>query len=128
MPSAQATTDGSGRRLVGGIDFHNMSSRVEYGDRVDPWERMKDPRGKRSYEMGRITANGFPSYNLLINYITREIKPHLSETVEICTGGRARQITLRGVRYMSYLGNIYKKDVEPINCIAKNTNRSIITK
>ena len=109
MAFAQATTSSSGLRLVAGLDLHNTNSRIEYGSEQDPWVHINDAKNQATHKFGFISASGFENFSLLISHLKREVDPNMSETVEVCSSGRARQIILRGVSYMVYLGKVYQK-------------------
>lgn len=120
---AQATTNSSGFRLIGGIDVQNLKTCHEYGKRADPWEQISHARSSRTHRIedffkendkGDLIHRHLGVYNLLMRHIMREVSPEMGEEVRIRKNGRVKEIAIADDVFLVFQGRIYRKKVKEL--------------
>jgi len=121
MTIANARTNESGQQLFFGLDIHSMTSKIEYGTKVDPWVQIASANNERVHkvkdffaedDLGNLIHPHLGPYNLLMRHIMREVKPKMSTVVTIRSKGRAYSIEMGDEVFLVFMGKIYTKGAE----------------
>jgi hypothetical protein len=121
MAIARAITNGSGERLFGGIDIHNLRADAQHGKNLDPWELISDKHTSgckfgdiisgwiipKTEDRAGVSAS---PYSILVGFIQRESNPDLRHSVRYCRSGGARFISINSTDYLVYAGKIYTRE------------------
>lgn len=117
MPTAYARTDGAGRILTGANSFRVLSKEELYGERIDPWELVKDRGTERiaGYKFfmedrfGDLVYRELDKYNLLLCHALRELNITNPKWVEVRCHQGAKQVSIDDHHFLIYGGKIYRK-------------------
>lgn len=118
MARVNATTNGQGLRLYGGLDLHGLKTVKVFGKRLDPWELIKNATNKRRFgfkDFFREDSNGdlvYPElakYNLLARHVQKELGIKGAHPwVEVSSSGGTKLIEVNGSRFLNHAGKIYR--------------------
>lgn len=120
MARVNATTNGQGLRLYGGLDLQGLKTEKVVGTRLDPWELIKNATNQKRFgfkDFFREDSNGdlvYPDlgkYNLLARHVQKEIGikgAHPWVWVKSYCG--AKLIQVYEIEFLIYAGKIYRRN------------------
>ena len=121
MATVNAVTDGAGHRPIAGFDAQHLRPLNVYGERLDPWDLIKEAKNRRPYRFrqffredkkGNLSYPALGVHNLLARHIQRELGLGESDpAVHVSTAKGAKMIEIDGGEsFLIHAGKIYRKE------------------
>tara|TARA_R110000803_G_scaffold6672_5_gene21483 strand:+ start:504 stop:881 length:378 start_codon:yes stop_codon:yes gene_type:complete len=122
MARVNAVTNGSGYRLVSGLDIQGLRTEQVLGTRLDPWELIKNAtdgaeqlNGFKDFfeedKGGELVYPKLDKYNLLARHVQRELGiAGANPCTYVSSYGGAKLIEVYDVQFLIHAGKIFRRD------------------